>query len=29
MHKAWLKEWMPRLTSNEAPLSPYRVLWDL
>lgn len=26
---AWLKEWMPKLTSNEAPLSPYRVLWDL
>jgi thiamine pyrophosphate-dependent acetolactate synthase large subunit-like protein len=25
----WLKEWMPRLTSNEAPLNPYRVLWDL
>jgi acetolactate synthase-1/2/3 large subunit len=29
MHKAWLKEWEPRLTSNEAPLSPYRVLGDL
>ncbi len=26
---AWLAEWMPKLTSNEAPLSPYRVLWDL
>lgn len=26
---AWLKEWMPKLTSNEAPLTPYRVLWDL
>ena len=26
---AWLKEWMPKLTSGEAPLSPYRVLWDL
>jgi thiamine pyrophosphate-dependent acetolactate synthase large subunit-like protein len=26
---AWLKEWMPKLTSNEGPLSPYRVLWDL
>src|SRR5690606_855577 len=25
----WLKEWMPRLTSNEVPLNPYRVLWDL
>ncbi len=26
---AWLAEWMPKLTSNDAPLSPYRVLWDL
>ena len=25
----WLKEWMPLLTSNDMPLSPYRVLWDL
>jgi len=25
----WLTEWMPRLISNEIPLSPYRVLWDL
>ena len=25
----WLKQWMPLLTSNETPLSPYRVLWDL
>ncbi|MGD1209759.1 MAG: thiamine pyrophosphate-requiring protein [Candidatus Acidiferrales bacterium] len=29
VRKAWLDEWMPRLTSNEAPLSPYRVLRDL
>jgi thiamine pyrophosphate-dependent acetolactate synthase large subunit-like protein len=27
--ESWLAEWMPKLTSNEAPLSPYRVLWDL
>jgi len=27
--KAWLNEWMPKLTSDETPLSPYRVLWDL
>ena len=26
---AWLEEWMPKLTSNEVPLNPYRVLWDL
>lgn len=25
----WMKEWLPLLTSSEAPLSPYRVLWDL
>src|SRR5215471_4496243 len=25
----WLSEWMPRLTSNQVPLSPYRVIWDL
>ena len=29
MADAWLQEWMPKLTSNEAPLNPYRVLWDL
>ena len=25
----WLAEWMPKLSSTEVPLSPYRVLWDL
>jgi acetolactate synthase-1/2/3 large subunit len=29
IRKAWLEEWMPRLTSRDVPLSPYRVLWDL
>jgi acetolactate synthase-1/2/3 large subunit len=29
MADAWLAEWMPKLTNNEAPLNPYRVLWDL
>jgi thiamine pyrophosphate-dependent acetolactate synthase large subunit-like protein len=29
MRKAWLGEWLPKLTSKETPLSPYRVLWDL
>jgi len=29
VRKAWLDEWMPKLTSGETPLSPYRVLWDL
>jgi len=26
---AWLAEWNPKLTSNDTPLSPYRVIWDL
>ena len=25
----WLEQWMPKLTLNEAPLSPYRVIRDL
>ena len=25
----WLQEWLPRLTSDEAPLQSYRVIWDL
>jgi acetolactate synthase-1/2/3 large subunit len=25
----WMAQWMPKLTSNDAPLSPYRVIWDL
>lgn len=27
--EAWLAEWMPKLTSTEAPISPYRVIWEL
>jgi acetolactate synthase-1/2/3 large subunit len=27
--EAWLAEWQPRLTADETPLSPYRVIWDL
>ncbi|HEY8885146.1 MAG TPA: thiamine pyrophosphate-requiring protein [Chloroflexota bacterium] len=26
---AWLERWLPKLTSNETPISPYRVIWDL
>ena len=29
VHEKWLSEWLPRLTSDEVPLSPYRVIWDL
>ena len=25
----WLGEWMPKLTSNEFPINPYRVVWEL
>ncbi len=25
----WLAEWMPLLTSDEVPINPYRVIWDL
>jgi thiamine pyrophosphate-dependent acetolactate synthase large subunit-like protein len=25
----WLEQWMPKLTSNETPINPYRVIWDL
>jgi acetolactate synthase-1/2/3 large subunit len=29
VYEPWLAKWMPKLTSNETPLNPYRVLWDL
>jgi acetolactate synthase-1/2/3 large subunit len=25
----WLSDWLPLLESDEVPLNPYRVLWDL
>lgn len=28
VREGWLKEWMPKLTSDEVPLNPYRVMWD-
>lgn len=27
--KEWLKQWMPKLTSTESPMTPYRVIWDM
>jgi acetolactate synthase I/II/III large subunit len=24
----WLAEWMPKLNSNEKPMTPYRVMWE-
>jgi thiamine pyrophosphate-dependent acetolactate synthase large subunit-like protein len=29
VREPWLAEWRPKLTSDEVPLNPYRVLWDL
>jgi acetolactate synthase-1/2/3 large subunit len=29
VREEWLKEWLPRLTSDEVPISPYRVVRDL
>jgi acetolactate synthase-1/2/3 large subunit len=26
--EAWMAEWMPRLTSGEKPINPYRVMWE-
>jgi acetolactate synthase-1/2/3 large subunit len=26
--QAWLKEWMPKLTSDQVPITPYRVIWE-
>ncbi len=28
LNEPWWKTWMPRLTSQDAPISPYRVIWD-
>jgi thiamine pyrophosphate-dependent acetolactate synthase large subunit-like protein len=25
----WLQQWMPKLTSDEVPINPYRIVWDL
>ena len=24
----WLAEWMPKLTSHDTPITPYRVIWE-
>lgn len=29
VREEWLKEWMPKLTSDSTPLNPYRVLHEL
>jgi thiamine pyrophosphate-dependent acetolactate synthase large subunit-like protein len=29
VREAFLADWMPRLTSDASPISPYRVVWEL
>ncbi len=29
IREEWMEQWRPMLNSNEAPLSPYRVIWEL
>jgi acetolactate synthase-1/2/3 large subunit len=28
VRQEWLNEWMPTLTSKQAPMTPYRVIWE-
>jgi thiamine pyrophosphate-dependent acetolactate synthase large subunit-like protein len=28
-HARFVEQWRPRLTSDESPISPYRVIWEL
>jgi acetolactate synthase-1/2/3 large subunit len=25
----WLAQWLPKLTSDETPINPFRVIWDI
>ncbi|MCY3907380.1 MAG: thiamine pyrophosphate-requiring protein [Anaerolineaceae bacterium] len=25
----WLREWMPKLSSSEKPITPYRAIWEM
>ena len=29
IREEWMDQWLPKLTSGETPLTPYRVIWDL
>ena len=29
IREAWLGQWLPKLTSRDTPINPYRVLWEL
>jgi len=28
VREGWLQAWMPKLTSDQMPLNPYRIIWD-
>ncbi|MDP3064643.1 MAG: thiamine pyrophosphate-requiring protein [Chloroflexota bacterium] len=28
VREEWLRQWMPKLTSDEVPITPYRVIWE-
>ncbi len=28
IREEWLNEWLPKLTSNQTPMTPYRVIWE-
>jgi thiamine pyrophosphate-dependent acetolactate synthase large subunit-like protein len=27
--EAWLQQWLPKLTADETPINPYRLIWDV
>jgi acetolactate synthase-1/2/3 large subunit len=29
VNEQWLQSWMPKLTSDEVPINPYRVVWEM
>lgn len=29
VQQEWLKSWLPKLTSDETPINPYRIVWEL
>jgi len=29
VREEWMREWLPILTSDQSPMTPYRVVWDL
>jgi thiamine pyrophosphate-dependent acetolactate synthase large subunit-like protein len=29
INAGWMEKWLPKLTSTETPINPYRVIWEL